>query len=159
MKRFLDSPSKAFETLHVVAGAERGGDQCLGFTAGEDGAAVGAWQNTGFDPDLADLVERAPVGTALVIDYLVAENALAQDLVVLLDLRFAGGIVFGQGGEQFLFQYANQFIAFGFRMLRGIKSVGQPAADLRFQAFEVHLVEFRRRHLALRLADFCCAVR
>ncbi len=34
--------------------------------------------------------EGASVRTALVIDYLVAENALAQSLVILLQLRSAG---------------------------------------------------------------------
>src|SRR5208282_4025691 len=144
---------KALETLHVVAGAKRGGNQRLGFTAGEDGAAVRARQNAGFDPDLANLVEGAPVGTVLVIDHLVAENALTQNLVVFLELRLASFVVLGQGGQQFLLQRANQFVAFGFRMFFGIKSARQSLADLRFEAFEVSLVEFRRRHLALRLAD------
>src|SRR5208283_3508497 len=145
---------KALETLHVVAGAERGRNQRLGLTTSEDRAAVRARENTGFDPNFADLVERAAVRTVLVIDYLVAENALTQDLVILLDLRLACIVVFRHGGQQFLFEYPNQFVAFGFRMLRGIKSVGQPAANLRFQAFEVSFIKFRRRHLALRFADF-----
>ena len=38
-------------------------------------------------------------------------------------------------------------------MLRRVERVGQSPADLRFQTLEVSLVEFRRRHLALRLAD------
>ena len=80
---------KAFETLHVVAGAERGCNQRLGFTASEDGAAVGARQNAGFDPDFANLIESASIGTALVIDHLIAENALTQDLVILLNLRLS----------------------------------------------------------------------
>ena len=57
-----------------------------------------ARQNTGFDPDLADLVKRASVGTALVIDHLVAEYTLAQDFVVLLELCLGGFVVFGQSG-------------------------------------------------------------
>ncbi len=36
---------EALQSLHVVAGAERGGDERLRFAAGEDGAAVGARQD------------------------------------------------------------------------------------------------------------------
>ena len=61
-------------------GAERGGDQRLGFAAGEDGGAVGAGQNADFDPDGADLVEGAAIGTALVRGDLLAEDSLAQSL-------------------------------------------------------------------------------
>ena len=75
---FFGFAFEAFEALHVVAGAEGGGDQGLGFAAGEDGAAVGARQDSGFDPDFADLVERAAIGTPLLLDHRVAENSLRQ---------------------------------------------------------------------------------
>ena len=53
------------------------------------GAAVGARQDAGFDPDIANLIEGAPIGTALLVDHLLAENALAQRLVILLELLLA----------------------------------------------------------------------
>ena len=58
---------EGLQALHVVAGAQRGGDQRLGFAAGEDGRTVGARQHADFDPDIADLVELAAVGTALAL--------------------------------------------------------------------------------------------
>src|ERR1700687_6356933 len=38
-------------------------------------------------------------------------------------------------------------------MLRSVKSIGQLPANLRLQTFEESLIEFRRRHLAFRLAN------
>ena len=81
---FFGFAFEGFQALHVVAGAERRRDQGLGFAASEDCAAVGAGQHSGFDPDLADLVERAAIGTPLLLDHLLAENALAQRFVVML---------------------------------------------------------------------------
>src|SRR6202165_5280789 len=86
---------KALETLHVVAGAERRGNQRLGLAAGEYCAAMCARQNAGFDPDFADLIEGASVWTALVIDYLIAENSFTQRFVIFFQLRLGGHVIFG----------------------------------------------------------------
>ena len=64
---FFGFAFEAFEALHVVDGAQRCGYQGLGFAAGEDCAAVGAGQDAGFDPDVANFVEGAGIGTALLI--------------------------------------------------------------------------------------------
>ena len=82
-----------FQPLHVVGGAERGGDQRLRFAAGEDRRAVRARQNADFDPDSANLVEGAAIGTALFLDHLLTEDALAQGLEVVLG-PFAALVVF-----------------------------------------------------------------
>ena len=74
---------EGFQPLHVFAGAQRGGDQRLGFAAGEDRRTVGARQHADLDPDVADLVELAPVGTAVLLDHLLAENLLAQQVEIL----------------------------------------------------------------------------
>ena len=66
------------DALLVVLGAQRDRHQRLRFAAREQGRTVGARQNAGFDGDLADLVERAAVGTPVVLEHLVAEDALAQ---------------------------------------------------------------------------------
>src|SRR5438105_1040136 len=81
---FFGFPFEAFETLHVVTGTERSRDQGLGFTAGEDSAAMHARQDSRLDPDFANLVERSSVWTAFVLDHLVADDAPAPSLVVLL---------------------------------------------------------------------------
>ena len=56
---------EGFQPLHVFAGAQRGGDQRLGLAAGKDGGTVSARQHANFDPDIANLVELAAIGTAL----------------------------------------------------------------------------------------------
>ena len=60
---------------------------------------VSAGENSGFDPNFADLVEGASIGTALLIDHLIAENALPESLEVCLELGFAGGVVFRQRSQ------------------------------------------------------------
>ena len=84
---------EALEALHVIAGAESGGDQRLRFAASEDGAAVRTGQDACLNPDVADLIESATVGTALVVDDLVAENPLAESFVVFFELRLRFFIV------------------------------------------------------------------
>ena len=81
---FFGFAFEAFEALHVVRGTERGGDQGLSFAAGEDGAAVRAGQNAGFDPDVANFVEGAGVRAAFLLQDFLAEDALAQRFVILL---------------------------------------------------------------------------
>ncbi len=53
-----------FEALHVVAGAQGRRHQSLGFAASEDRGSVRARQHADFDPDVANLIERAAIGTA-----------------------------------------------------------------------------------------------
>src|SRR6266849_6648552 len=121
---FLGFALETFEALHVVAGTEGGGNEGLRFAAGEDGAAVGAGQDAGFNPNVADLVEGAAVRTPLVVDDLVAEKALAQSFVILLELGFRFVIVFRKSGDQLFLQSADKIVAFKLRMLLGIESVG-----------------------------------
>ena len=80
---------EGLQPLHVFAGAQRGRDQRLRFAAGEDRRTVGAGQHADFDPDIADLVELAAIGTALLLDHLLAEDLLAQHFEVLDSLLAA----------------------------------------------------------------------
>ena len=76
----------ALHALRVVGGAERSGDECLGFAAGEERRAVHAGEDAGLDGDLADLVEGAVIGADAVVEDLLAEDLLAEKLVVLAEL-------------------------------------------------------------------------
>ena len=80
---------EGLEPLHVIGGAQRGRDQRLGFAASEDRGAVSAWQHADFDPDIANLIELAAVGATLLLDHLLAEDALAQHFKVALALLAA----------------------------------------------------------------------
>src|SRR5690242_1910555 len=75
-----------FKTLHVVAGAQSGRNQSLSFAAGEDCRTVRTRQHANFDPNVANLIKRAAIGTALLVNHSLAEQTLAQGLVVSLQL-------------------------------------------------------------------------
>ena len=83
---FFGFAFEAFQPLHVVAGAERCRDQSLRLAAGKDRAAVSAWQHSSFNPDVAHFIKRARIRTPLLVDDLLAENPLAQRLVIMLQL-------------------------------------------------------------------------
>jgi hypothetical protein len=51
---------------------------------------VSARQDPNFDPDVANLVESAAVGTALLIDDLFAEDAFAEGFKVGLEFLLRG---------------------------------------------------------------------
>ncbi len=85
---------EGLQPLHVVAGAQRGGDQRLGFAASEDRRAVSPGQHADFNPDIANLIELAAIGTALLFDHLLAEDLLAQQVEVLAGLLAAGFVFF-----------------------------------------------------------------
>ena len=136
-----------FEALHVVAGAQGGGDQGLGFAAGEDGRAVGARQHADFDPDIANLIEGAAIGTALLVDDLFAEDAFAQGLEVGLELSSGRLRRLPEWRLQLFLEFPDQGVAFRLGMLLRYRGVGQVGADLLLQVVEVGLVEFRRSDL------------
>src|SRR5215831_10505747 len=73
---------ETFKTLHVVAGAKSGRDQRLRFATGKDGAAVRARQDSCLDPDFANLIEGPSIRPAMLFGHLLAEDPLAQRLVI-----------------------------------------------------------------------------
>jgi len=103
MKRFL-AAFENFEALHVITRAKGGGYQGLGFAAGENRGAVGARKNSDFDPDGTNLVEGTAIRTTALIENLLAEDALAQNFVVVLELAAAFFIFFRNRGEQFFLE-------------------------------------------------------
>ena len=62
------------DELLVVAGAQGGDHQGLGFAAGEQGRAVGARQDADFRDDRADLVDGAAVDAAAGLDDVAAQD-------------------------------------------------------------------------------------
>ena len=73
----------AFHPLRVVRGAQRCGDQSLGFTASEQRGTMNPRQYARFHRHLANLVERAMIRADTLIQNLFTENLFAQKLVVL----------------------------------------------------------------------------
>ena len=142
----------AFQPLAVVGGAQRCGNQCLGFAAGEQRRAVRAGQNAGLDGDGANLVEGAAVGTDAVLGHLLAEDPLAQMLVIGGQLLLGCGIVGGKPGGQLVLDLLDQRVALGLAVGLGVERVLQAVADLGLELVVIGLVELRRGKGALRLA-------
>ncbi len=93
-----------FNALLVFLGAQRHGDQGLGLAASEQGRAVRSRQDAGLDRDGADLVEGTPVGTAMLFEHLVAENALLEAIEGFADLRL---LLFGEPREYAASEFRN----------------------------------------------------
>ena len=65
----------AIHLLHlllIVGRAERGGDERLRLAAREDGRPMDPRQDAHFRPDVAHLIERAPVEAVSPVEHLVA---------------------------------------------------------------------------------------
>ena len=138
-----------FDALRIVLGAEGDRDQRLGFAAGEEGGTVGARQNAGFDGDLADLIEGAAVGTAVVLQHLIAEDALFESRETP-GAFFA--LLFGQGFDHALLEGGDQRVAFQLLVLRGIHRVGQVCAGILGDLIVNRLIQDVRDEFALLLA-------
>ena len=142
----------ALHALRVVGGAERRGDQRLGFAAGEERRTVHAGQHAGLDRDLANLVEGAVVGTDAVVEYLLAEDLLAEELVVLAELLRGIGVIGGELLLQLVLDLLDHGVALELGVLLGVERVLEAVADLAFELLRVGLVELRRRQ---RCASSC----
>src|SRR5258708_22585712 len=145
---------KAFEALHIVAGSEGCCDQCLSFATSKDGGAVRAWKDAGFDPDFSNLVEGASIGTALMVNHMLAKDALAEDLEVMLEVRLRFLIVFRNLGQESLLEFLDQRVALRLGMFLGVEPVGQVRAHAFLQVVVISLIELRWLDGALGFADF-----
>ena len=101
---FFGFAFEAFDALHVVGGAEGGGYQGLGFAAGEDGGTVGAGQDVLLRSRFRGSRRRRARRDGASSRSLLAEDALAQSFVVVLQLRLRVFVIFGNFGLQLLFQ-------------------------------------------------------
>src|SRR4029077_3928817 len=73
------------QPLLVIGRAQCGCDQCLRFAAREDCRPMRAWQHSHLNPDVANLIKRARIRTPPLLGHLLAENPLAQHLVIVLE--------------------------------------------------------------------------
>src|SRR5258708_7082033 len=68
------------EALHVFLGAECERGKGWRFAAGEERRAVDAREQANFARDVANLVESAAIGTAALVENVVAEDIFAETL-------------------------------------------------------------------------------
>src|SRR5581483_1282435 len=100
------------------------------------------------------LIEGTAIGATLLVDDSFAENALAKNLIVGLELSLSIFVVLGKARNQALFQLPDKFVALGLRMLLRVEPVSKIATNLLLQTIVVSLIEFRRRDFPFRLASF-----
>src|SRR5947208_2121935 len=86
-------------SLLIVLGAKRSGDQSLRFATRKDGRAVRTRQHGDFTRNRANLVKCAAVGTATILQHLVAEDALFQSIEYLAGFDLVS----------FIFEQAHRF--------------------------------------------------
>ena len=77
-ERFFVRSLQGVDELLVVAGAERGNDQRLGFATGEQRRAVGARQQADLGEDRADRLEIAAVDARTLVEDVVAHDRLLE---------------------------------------------------------------------------------
>ena len=130
------------EALSVVGGAQGGGDQGLCFATGKERGTVGAGQDAGLDADGADFVEGAAVGTNAFPGDLLAEDALAEKLVIGGEFFLGAGIVGGEVGCELILDLFDEGVAGGFVVGLGVEGVLEAIADLRLELVVIALVDF-----------------
>ena len=139
MNRLEASPgSSSSIALLVVLGAQRDGHQRLRFAAREQRRTVRARQHADFDGDLADLVEGAAIGTAAILQHLVAEDPLLQRVVDTSPLRPSA--LPASASAILLLELAQPGVALELGILLGVHRVGQLGAHLRRDLVEDFLV-------------------
>ena len=129
-KALLRLALENFQALHIFTGAERSSNQSLNLTPGENCRAMGSWEHADFNRDWANLIEGPAIGTALMTDHLLAENALAQNLIIVLKLVAGFFVLFRQFGLQLLPELLHQSVALGLDMFLGVQPLGQIGTDL-----------------------------
>ncbi len=109
------------EALHIVLGAESHCGKRLRLAAREERRAVNARQQADFTSDLANLVERAGIRTAALVDNVLAEDALMETFDgASSELAFLFFFL-GNGCDDFLLDCRNAFAAFEFGILRRVE--------------------------------------
>jgi len=115
--------------LFVAAGAQGGGDQCLGFAAGEQGRAMRAGKHADLDFDGPDVGEAAPVDARVGLDHQAAHLLLEQVVERVADVARAlleqlRAVLFGERGLDLFFQRVDGVVPRLF--LHGAQRLGQP---------------------------------
>ena len=109
-------------------------------------------QHANLNRDRANLVERAMVRARPLIQHLVAEDLLAQQLVVLAQLLRRLGVALGQRLLQRVLDLLHQRVALELGVLLRVQRVLQLCANLRRQFVQVNRIDLHCRRHALRLA-------
>src|SRR5262245_947957 len=137
------------DVLHVLRGAERRRDKRLGLAAGEERRTMSTREPAGFDRNRADLGELAAVGTAAVVQNVVAEYALFQIVEQLAGLVAQAGLVFGIAFDDALLQFVNRVVALELALVLDVQSFAQIVRVFLGDLFQHDFVDRLRSEFAL----------
>src|SRR5258706_14216691 len=113
-----------------------------------------AWQQSNFAGNLPDLIERAAIRTAALVQNVVAEIFLAQPLERAFGQRALLFILFRNGLDNLFLERIHQVIAFLLGMLLSIYRIVQPVAIFLGNFFVQSLIERQRLDFHLRRINF-----
>ena len=133
----------ALQPLSLVGGAQCGCHQRLRFATSKQRRSVCARQHAGFDGNLTNLVEGAAIRSDPILCHLLAEDPLAQFLIIVSQLLFGRWIISGKRGCQLVLDLLDQRLAFQLLVHLGVQRVLETNFDLALQLTEVGLVELR----------------
>src|SRR5580704_11829052 len=114
---------KKIHALLVFLGAERDGRQSLSLTASEKRRTVYARQQTRLASNLANLIERASIGTPSAHQHILAEILFAEALEGAHGQLHLVFVVFGNGRLDFFLDGIDARVAFELGILRGVESI------------------------------------
>ena len=123
----------ALQPLPVVGCAQRRRNQRLRLAARKQRRTVRPRQHAGLNRDGPNLVERAAIGPDALLGHLLAEDALAQVLVIVRQLLLGCRIVGRQFGGQLVLDLLDQRVALRLAVGLGVQRILQPVADLGLQ--------------------------
>src|ERR1700722_14834864 len=115
----------ALKSLSVIRCTKGRAHKCLSFTACKERGPVDTRQHTNLYAQVANLIESPVIRTDPVVQNLIAEDLLAQKLIIFAELLRSSPIVLRQAFLQFILDRLDQRITFELRMLLSIKSVFQ----------------------------------
>ena len=122
LRRFLRLVDR-LETLHVVGGAERRGDERLRLAAREQRRAVSARQHARVDRDRADFVRLAAVDAEAGVEHLRAKRVVLDvaDQVAQMSLPLSGNSTSSCSATSFFtFSTASMRVCFSFWLIASL---------------------------------------
>src|SRR5438309_11006515 len=102
----------AFEPIHalrIIACPERRCDKSLRFPACEDGRAVSARQDAGFDPDRTYRFKRASIRPLTLLQDFIAEDAFLEGVEGVFDHHGLRGVDIREQSDRLLLCSVDEF--------------------------------------------------
>src|SRR5207253_7294575 len=119
---------QAIEILHVLRSAERRGHQGLRFAARKERRTVRARQPTDFNRNRANFGEAAAIGTAAVVENIIAEDALLEHVEEIARFLAFCLILFRVAFDDALLEIVNRRVTLDLRLVLRVERLTQISA-------------------------------